>query len=535
MNEVPSRPAGHRLWFLAGVAVLVLAALALVRLQPEMENNLKAWATSAILGLGLVLTLLWFALLSRVRWRLRLGILAVIALGVVGARQILRVDGTVDGTGLPRLVLKGTPDRSGSKIAQGGGLAAGAGAAVSTNGLDVVPGGSKNTPQFLGPNRDGVLSGSQLSRDWSATPPKELWRQPVGGGWSAFAVVGGRAFTHEQRGEEEWVTCYELLTGRLLWAHTNQVRFFQWQSGEGPRATPTVDKDRVFALGGTGILDCLEAGSGRRVWTRDVLAEQGLPNITWGISASPLVFDDAVVVTGGATNGSTVLVYHRETGKPLWQAGSDKVSYASPILATVAGKRLVLSVNAASLTGHDPATGAVLLDVPWGRDNWPKATQPLVLDGDRLFLSAGYGVGCVMLQVKADADGRLSAEELWRNKMMKTQFNSAGYRDGFLYGLDDGLLACVEASTGQRRWKDGRYGAGQSLIVDDLVLIQSEPGAVILAAAKPEAFEELGRLKALSSKTWNYPTLAGRYLLVRNDVEAACYELPVRAAMANVR
>jgi outer membrane protein assembly factor BamB len=262
------------------------------------------------------------------------------------------------------------------------------------------------------------------------------------------------------------------------------------------------------------------------------LGENGLPNLTWGVSGSPLVFDDTVVVTGGMTQRATVLAFHRETGEPLWQAGTDKVSYASPILATLAGKRVVLSVNAASLTGHDPVTGAVVLDVPWGRDNWPKASQPILLEGDRVFLSAGYGVGCVMLQVRADAEGRLSAEELWRNKMMKTQFNSAAERGGFLYGLDDGLLACVDAASGKRRWKDGRYGAGQTLIVDDLVLIQSEAGPVVLAVANPEAFEELGRLPALSSKTWNYPTLAGRYLLVRNDQEAACYELPMVAATA---
>jgi len=536
MNEVPSRPVGHRLWFPIGVGLLVAGALALVRLQPELENNLKAWATSAILLLGLALVILWFAFLSRMRWRWRLGVLAVVALGVLGARQFLRVDGTVDGTGLPRLVLKGTPDRSGSRVASASAPAPdsnkGAVSAVVTHPLEAVPPGLVNTPQFMGPNRDGVLRGSHLARDWATTPPRQLWRQPIGGGWSAFAVVGARAFTQEQRGEDEWVSCYEVLTGRLIWAQTNRVRFFQWQGGEGPRTTPTVDRDRVFATGGTGILDCLEAGTGRRVWTRDVLGENGLPNLTWGVGASPLVFDDTVVVSGGATHGSTVLAYHRETGKPLWQAGSDKASYASPVLATVAGRRLVLSVNAASLTGHDPATGAVQLDVPWGRDNWPKASQPVALEGDRLFLSAGYGVGCVMLQVKAEADGRFSAEELWRNKMMKTQFNSAGLRDGFLYGLDDGLLACVDAATGKRQWKDGRYGSGQTLIVDDLVLIQSEPGPVVLASATPESFQELGRLAALTSKTWNFPTLAGRYLLVRNDVEAVCYELPVTSASA---
>jgi outer membrane protein assembly factor BamB len=144
-----------------------------------------------------------------------------------------------------------------------------------------------------------------------------------------------------------------------------------------------------------------------------------------------------------------------------------------------------------------------------------------------VFLSAGYGIGCALLQITADASGKLIATELWKSMRMKTQFNSAAARDGFLYGLDDGLLACVDLANGNRKWKSGRYGSGQTLLVDDLVIVQSEPGPVFLASAKPEGYEELGQIPALSSKTWNHPTLAGRYLLIRNALEAACYELPV--------
>jgi len=245
------------------------------------------------------------------------------------------------------------------------------------------------------------------------------------------------------------------------------------------------------------------------------------------VSVSPLVFEDTVVVTGGLCNGPTVLAYCGSDGEPLWRAGSDKASYASPILTTLAGRHAVLSRNAASLTAHDPATGELLLNFPWTNDKWPKAAQPVVFEGNRVFLSAGYGAGCLLLEVKADADGKLVATQLWRNLLMKTQFNSAAVRDGFLYGLDDGLLACIEITTGERKWKDGRYGSGQTLLVDDLLIIQSEPGALVLAEAKPGAFEELGRIPALSAKTWNHPTLAGRYLLVRNSEEMAGYELPI--------
>jgi outer membrane protein assembly factor BamB len=256
-----------------------------------------------------------------------------------------------------------------------------------------------------------------------------------------------------------------------------------------------------------------------------MLEEHQIKNLEWGVSASPLVYEDTVVVTGGATSGPTLLAYDRTSGKLLWKSGADKASYASPILTTLAGRRVVLSVNAATISAHDPATGAVLLDFRWTDDKRPKATQPVVLADDRIFVSAGYGLGALLLQVKAAPDGALSATPVWKSIRMKTQFNSVAARGGYLYGLDDGLLACLDLKTGERTWKDGRYGSGQTLLVDDLVLIQSEPGPVILAAAHPEGFKEFGRLPALSSKTWNYPTLAGRYLLVRNDREAVCYEL----------
>lgn len=534
MKETGSRPPGHRLGWLAGIVVLMFGAWVAVRWPEDLDTNIKAWLSTMVMLLGAVLVLLWFLLLGRFSWKAKLGVLVLLGLLGILARQTLRVDGTVDGTGTPRFVWKwsaapGLPPAqspSGTRAGVGTipGTAGGVGGAQGEVG--VLP-GVIDTPQFMGPRRDGLLLGSRLGRDWSATPPREMWRQPIGAGWSAFAVVGGRAYTQEQRDEEEWVTCYALRTGAMLWAHTNRARFFQWQGGAGPRATPTVDRGRVYAIGGTGILDCLDAADGRRIWSRAVLEENGLPNLIWGVSGSPLVFDETVVVTGGMTNRATVLAYRRETGEPLWQAGADLASYASPILAKLAGRSVVLSLNASGLTAHDPAGGKVLLDFRWGKGDWPKAAQPVLLDGDRVFLSAGYTVGCVMLRVKAEADGMFSAEELWRNKRMKTQFNSAVARDGLIYGLDDGLLACVDAETGDRRWKDGRYGAGQSLVVDDLVLIQSEPGPVVLAEARPDGFRELGRLAALSSKTWNFPTLAGRYLLVRNDREAVCYELPV--------
>lgn len=507
-----------KLWFPASVGLLAVGGLLFLHLQAELERNLKSWLTLVVVLLALLAGFVWFLVQSRVSKRVRLMTLGVVVLGAWGATRLVRVDGTLNGTGLPRLVWRWSAETPAGSVA--------APQPASVPAATVSVAGLSDVPQFFGPNRDGLVRGAGLARDWNVMAPKLLWRQPIGPGWSSFAVVGGRAYTQEQRGDEELVTCYDVGTGRLQWAHTNSVRFSQWQGGPGPRATPTVAQGQVFTFGATGILDCLAATNGQRVWTRAVLKEHHLPNLLWGVSCSPLVFEETVVVTGGLTNGPTLLAYQRQTGRPLWQVGNDKASYASPVLAVVAGQRVILSANAGSLTAHEPATGRVLLDYSWASDKWPKAAQPVVAGEDRVFLSAGYGVGCVLLQVNRDPGGRLSAKEVWRGKTMKTQFNTAAVRDGFLYGLDDGGLACVDLATGQRRWKDGRYGSGQSLLVADLLLIQSEAGDVVLAQASPEAFRELARLPALRRKTWNYPTLAGRFLLVRNDQEAACYELP---------
>lgn len=519
---------------------LAVAGLATVWSQSELDRNIQAWLVGIVVILSCLLGAFWFLFLSRFPWRLRLGVTALVVLAVIGLRQAVRVDGTTDGRGLPRLVWKwskpkppagplpavaSAPESPGSSTATG---AAPATAQTAQAGQRDVPVGLKDVPQFFGPNRDGRITGAGLARDWTTQPPRELWRQPIGPAWSAFAVVGGYALTQEQRGEDECVTCYEALTGRLVWSQANRTRFFQWQAGEGPHATPTVDRGRVFAYGATGRLDCLDLATGQRIWSRSVLSENQLENLEWGTSASPLVYDDLVVVTGGKGPGPTVLAFDRETGEPRWRSGTDRASYASPILARLAGQLVVVSFNAGTLTAHDATTGTLRLEQRWGNDKPPKAAQPVVLDGDRLFVSAGYGMGCELFQATAGAEGALALASIWKGPRMKAQFNSVAVRDGFFYGLDDGRLACVAVDSGERAWKDGRFGSGQTLVVDDLVLIQAESGPVVLAEAKPEAYRELGRIPALSSKTWNHPTLAGRYLFVRNDREAVAYELPLQ-------
>jgi outer membrane protein assembly factor BamB len=509
-------------WFPIVVTLLGIAGMVAAWQLPELERNLTRWVLFALPLLVLGLNLLWFALTPRFAWRTRLkglGVLLLLALAVKGA---VKVDGTRDGTGLPRLAWKWSRSRPVLTTPPPG-------TPQPVEAADpALLAQSADVPQFFGPHRDGTVSGARLLPDWTTQPPRERWRQAIGEGWSAFAVVEGRAYTQEQRGADELVTCYDLFSGRMLWAHADTARFSQWQSGDGPHATPAVSGGRVYSYGGTGLLTCLEAATGQKLWQRAVLGENHLANLEWGISASPLLVDDKVVVTGGNTQGPVLFAYHHLTGELVWKAGNDRATYASPLLTTLGGKRVILCNHARALTAHDPATGAVVMEYPWGNEKWPKASQPVVTGQDRIFLSAGYGMGCRLVSVAATAAGQLEATEVWSNLKLKTQFNSASLHRGHLYGLDDGRLACLDPETGGRLWKEGRFASGQTLLVDDLVLVQHEDGPVHLCAARPEGFQELGRIPALSAKTWNHPVLSGRFLLVRNDREAVCYELAVQ-------
>lgn len=520
--EPASKPARRvrRLWILAFAGALpFLAYYGFSVFAPEMDRNIRTWLTFGFALIGIILAFLWLLLFSGISWWKRLLWLAVAGVAWFGLRRLFRVDGAINGTGLPRLAWRWAPTKD-ERLAE-------------SLRVDQAPPGAVQTgtiapfPQFLGPDRRNVINGARLERDWVLHPPRLLWRQPVGVGWSGFAVSGDTAVTQEQRGPNELVTARDLRTGNLRWAHTNEVRFAEWQGGDGPRATPTIADGVVYSLGATGILDALALADGRPQWTHNVFTDGGGGNLTWGKSCSPLVYGDSALVTGGA-GGATLLAYRRDSGALAWKIIDDDPSYASPTLVDLAGRKVVLSLNAHSLTAHDPDTGKVLLKFPWLPEaRWPRAAQPVVIGADRVFLSAGYGAGCILIKIASDASTGMTATVEWKTKSLKTQFNNVSFRDGRLYGLDDGLLACVDVATGQRVWKDGRYGQGQSLMVDDLLIVQAETGPVALVEASPLGFHELGRVEALNAKTWNNPALATPYLLVRNDQEAACYELPV--------
>ncbi|NLX54031.1 MAG: PQQ-binding-like beta-propeller repeat protein [Planctomycetaceae bacterium] len=396
-------------------------------------------------------------------------------------------------------------------------------------------------PQFLGPRRNLVVTGVALARDWTTYRPRQLWRQPIGAGWSGFTAVNGFAVTMEQRGPEELVTCYEVTTGRLRWAHAWAARYETMSGGVGPRSTPTIADGLVYALGATGVLRCLDGATGALVWSDDILQrfdltpEEDLQAVTWGRSASPLVVEDLVIVPhGGPRNGPwcSLCAYDKRTGAVRWTGGQWQVSYASPSLARLCGVLQVLSVNQAAVSGHRLEDGEVLWSYPWPGKSTADATVPqaVVVSDNRLLLSKGYGVRARLLELMLSAAGAWQVTEVWAKPVLKTKFTNVAIQDQFAYALSDGILECVEVDTGRRRWRDrrGNYGPGQILLVGDVILVQAESGEVVMVEANPDQLVELSRIPALTDQTWNNLCLYDHYLLVRNSVEAACYDLPLR-------
>jgi outer membrane protein assembly factor BamB len=381
---------------------------------------------------------------------------------------------------------------------------------------------------FRGPRRDGHYTERPIGTNWPAGGLRPIWKQPVGAGYASFVIARGRAFTIEQRGPEEVVAAYDVLTGRELWTNAWTAAFREFMGGDGPRATPTWADNHVYALGAEGELRVLDGATGRMIWRTNILQDAGAKNLQWGMAASPLIVDDTVVVLPGGPAGQSVVAYDRRTGKRVWSALTDQQAYSSPMLVTLARVHQIIAFSASRVMGLSPVGGELLWEYPWKTQFDINAAQPLVVGENRVFVSSGYGTGAAVIELTA-MDRGFSVREVWRNIRMKNQFTSSVLHEGFIYGLDESILACVDAATGDLKWKGGRYGYGQVLLASGHLIVLTEDGDLALVRATPERHEEIVRFPALEGKTWNHPALAGGYLLVRNINEMAAFDLRLPA------
>ncbi|MCC7236016.1 MAG: PQQ-like beta-propeller repeat protein [Bryobacterales bacterium] len=377
---------------------------------------------------------------------------------------------------------------------------------------------------FRGPGRLGVYAQTPILTAWPAAGLRRLWKQPAGGGYASFVVAHNLAYTIEQRRENEVVAAYDLATGRERWTNPWPGDFRESMGGDGPRATPVWHQGRVYAMGAEGELRVIDARTGTTVWRKNILSDNGARNLEWGMAASPLVVDGLVVVQPGGSNGRSIVAYNKESGERVWSALDDKQAYTSPVMMELAGKRQIVAVTAQRVVGLDPAGGALLWEFPWRTEYDVNSAQPLPVGPASFFISAGYGHGAALVEVAAQGAG-WQARKAWSNNRMKNKFNSSVLYEGYLYGLDEGILSCMDVRTGAQKWKGGRYGFGQLLLASGHLVVITEEGELVLVKAAPESHQELARFEAIQGKTWNNPAISNGILLVRNTTEMAAFRI----------
>lgn len=367
---------------------------------------------------------------------------------------------------------------------------------------------------FRGARRDGQYAGP-IRTNWKALQP--LWTQPIGRGYASIVAANGRASTIEQRGVQEVAVAYEVLTGRELWTNGWNAVYIHDGGGPGPRATPVVEDGTVFVLGATGELRALDASTGTLRWRTNILDRSQDP----GIATSSLIVGNTVVTLPGGGDGKSIVAYDRATGRVAWSALDDAPSFVSPVRVTLAGVDQIVAVLDKRIVGLSTDRGTLLWESAWSGH----AAQPVIISDNRIFLSSGSAG--LALEISRDGD-RLTARELWRTIRMKNNISSSVHHEGFIYGLDMGILACIDAATGELKWKAGRYGQGQTLLASGHLVITTEEGEVVLVRATPDGHQELARTKAVEGRTLNHPALVDGILLVRNGAEMTAFDLRAR-------
>ncbi|MHC5026637.1 MAG: PQQ-binding-like beta-propeller repeat protein, partial [Planctomycetota bacterium] len=485
--------------------------------DPGMTNVFSAM----LVLVAVFIALLWFAFAAPLRRRTRLLTLVGLLLGVIAFGQLVRFEG-FSGDMVPIFTSRfATPRPEPTTIATGRLVD------LTVTSLDDFAG-------FLGTNRDQFVAHVELDPDWTTHPPHPLWLQPIGPGWSAFAIVNGVAVTQEERSGHQAVTAYDLETGEFIWAHEWASAFDHPAGGPGPRATPTLHGGNVYACGPFGRLVCLDGSTGSVIWDVDLPALLGVDRaeergrLPYGRSGSPLIHGDLVITQGGGA--SNLVAFDKRTGVEAWRGSPHGLSQSSPTVGTVAGVEQILIVNEQTVSGHDPATGAELWSHEWesGRSNADAtSSQPVVIGPNSVMVSKGYGVGAVRVDLAITDDGSLAPTERWRQRRsLRTKFTNAYIRDGHAYALSGGILECIELEGGMRAWKGGRYGNGQILGIGSLLLVLTEEGEMVLVDPTPEHGDhELARAEGIEGRTWNNAAFAGDIVVIRNGHEAAAYRL----------
>ena len=525
-NELKDQVVLKRSKFRWPVALVILVGAILLQVyywfQTDGDTSRLVISAYLIWLPTALLLVAWWGIISGLRWKVKiLGLLiACILFGIFQAT--FRFEG-FSGSFIPQYSLRFQPsgeekaisfwNKNKDKVQQ-------------TFAVDLKV-TKEDWPQFRGHQRDGIIKTTNFRTNWNEVPPKEIWKHPVGPSWSSFVLVGPYLFTQEQREQEECVVCYLAESGDEVWVHSDRTRHETPLGGVGPRATPTFHEGMLYSIGANGIVNCLEASTGELVWSRNALEDAEAGNITWGMSASPLILGSNVLITPGGNHDHSIIAYDLETGKINWANGNRRTGYASLTLVQIGESEQLLYYGNDAIQGLDIKTGEELWKFPWKNEQKINCAEPLKVGEDLILVSSGYALGTTLLQINKKDEQWTATQAKWKtNKRFKLKFNAGFVLDGHVYGLNEGILTCLEVESGKLKWrKRGGYNYGQILLVNDTILILTESGEVALVEARPDKAEEIARFNAISGKTWNHPILSRGKLYVRNAEEAACFDV----------
>jgi outer membrane protein assembly factor BamB len=502
-----------------GVAATAIVVAALTALVIDASMGVSMWIYGAPLAMAVITAGIWF---GRQRSSMaRFSLVAALLLLVWGLFPFARLDG-FRGDYLPELTWRWAPT---AEDALGGESAGQSTHMAPTAEFASWTPTTVEWPMFRGPRGDSRVVESGADLEWTGEP-KILWRLPVGPAWSSFSHVSGRLFTQEQREEEESVTCIDAATGTVIWRTGFPCRFSDVVAGAGPRATPTYLDGRLYTFGAKAILACLEASTGKVLWQRDLMAEVNAQLPVWGFSSSPLAIASLIIVYAGGDGDNGLIAYDQLSGEPVWRFASHGMNFSSAQRIEVSGRELVLFGDESGFYALEPATGAVAWKLKPAGWSGPAICQPQQVGPNSLIIPLGDGKGVTRLTASLDGS-TWNVKEEWSSKKLKPSFNDFVYHEGYCYGFDNHLFSCIDANTGELKWKHKGYEFGQVLLLADVgkLVVTTEKGDVVLLATDPTAHRELGRYPAIQGKTWNHPIAAAGRLFVRNGEEAVALAL----------
>ena len=375
--------------------------------------------------------------------------------------------------------------------------------------------------QWRGPNRDGISSETGFLKNWPQEGPKVLWHIPLGDGYSGISIARGKIYTMCAEGNDEFVICLDASDGKEVWRFRSGAKFTE-QRGDGPRSMPTVHGDSVFALGAEGKLYALDASNGTKLWAHNFVEEFGSKIPTWGFSSSPLIEGDLVLVEAGGKDGQAIIAFNKKSGDVVWTTHTDPVGYSSPIPIDFGGVRQIIFLTSKTLLSVAPEDGQIYWKYPWPEGI--NIATPIFIPDDKIFISASYDKGAVLLKMTV-AEDEMGIEEVWKSRVMKNHFNSSVLQGDYLYGFDNAILTCIEVNTGEEQWQQRGFEKGSLLLADGYLIILGEKGKLALVEANPSEYREKALFQLFDDKCWTVPTLAGGRLYLRNQKEMVCLDL----------